>query len=162
MVRWFKLIGNQYFGFWFPGLVLFAVQELPYLLMPLINPKTNPIMQMHETSAFLDLLEKVSGSLCIAFMIFIIHRDAELFSVSAAWEKVFFGLMLAVLAANFTGWGLYYTGHQSLLVMMLFIVAMPPLYYIMIGFWRRNLPLAVTGMIFFAIHFSHVLQNLRS
>jgi hypothetical protein len=162
MVRWFKIIGNQYFGFWFPGLVLFAVQELPYLLMPFINPKTNPIMHMHETSALLDLMEKISGSLCIALMIFVIHKDAELFSVSSAWEKIFFGLTLTVLAVNFTGWGLYYTGHQSLLVMMLFIVAMPPLYYITIGLWRRNLPLAVTGMIFFAIHFSHVLQNLKS
>ena len=84
MVRWFKIIGNQYFGFWFPGLVLFAVQELPYLLMPFINPKTNPIMHMHETSALLDLMEKISGSLCIALMIFVIHKDAELFSVSSA------------------------------------------------------------------------------
>ena len=119
-------------------------------------------MHMHETSALLDLMEKISGSLCIALMIFVIHKDAELFSVSSAWEKIFFGLTLTVLAANYTGWGLYYTGHQSLLVMMLFIVAMPPLYYITIGLWRRNLPLAVTGMIFFAIHFSHVLQNLKS
>ncbi len=30
MVRWFKLMGDQYFGFWALGLVLFAFQEIPY------------------------------------------------------------------------------------------------------------------------------------
>ena len=33
MVRWIKLYGQQYFGFWVPGLVLFAFQEIPYMLM---------------------------------------------------------------------------------------------------------------------------------
>ena len=57
-------------------------------------------------------------------------------------------------------WALYFTGHQSLFVMMLFIAAMPPLYYIAIGLWRLNIPLTVTGAIFLVIHFIHVLTNL--
>ena len=44
---------------------------------------------------------------------------------------------------------------------MLFIVAMPPLYYVAIGLWRGNTPLAVTGVMFFAVHFIHVLGNLK-
>ena len=36
MVRWIKIFGNQYLGFWALGLVLFALQEIPYLLMPLL------------------------------------------------------------------------------------------------------------------------------
>ena len=44
--------------------------------------------------------------------------------------------------------------------MMLFIAAMPPLYYIAIGLWRLNIPLTVTGAIFLLIHFIHVLINL--
>ena len=74
MVRWFRLFGNQYAGFWALGLLLFAVQEIPYILMPFIHLKTNPIMNMTETSPVLDVCEKILGSLCIALMIFIIHR----------------------------------------------------------------------------------------
>ena len=44
---------------------------------------------------------------------------------------------------------------------MFFIVLMPPLYYVAIGFWRRNVLLAVTGVVFLAVHFTHVYGNLR-
>ena len=161
MVRWFKLFGYQYLGFWALGLVLFAIQEIPYMLMPLFRLKTNPIINMRETSAALDACEKILGSLCIALMIFVVHRNAPVFSVSDGREKLFFTLAVVILLTNFFGWGLYFAGHQSILVMMLFIVAMPPLYYVAIGFWRQNTPLAVTGAVFLAVHFFHVLGNLR-
>ena len=87
MVRWLKLFGDQYFGFWILGLVLFAVQEIPYMVMPLVKMEANPIMNMVETSAALDACEKVLGSLCIALMIFVVHRDAVLFSISEGRDK---------------------------------------------------------------------------
>ena len=120
MVRWFKLFGDQYFGFWVPGVVLFAIQEIPYMVMPLFRLETNPIMNMVETSAALDVCEKVLGSLCIALMLFVVHKDAVLFSISEWREKLYFTLALIVLLANFFGWGLYFAGHQSVFVMMLF------------------------------------------
>ena len=161
MVRWIRLSGNQFLGFWALGLVLFAIQEIPYMLMPLIHLESNPIMNMTETSATLDTFEKIFGSLCIALMIFVIHKDAVLFSVSVGREKLYFTLAAIILFVNFFGWLLYFTGHQSFFVMMLFLVAMPPLYYVAIGFWRQNTPLRVTGALFFVIHFFHVLGNLR-
>ena len=162
MVRWVRLFGNQYLGFWMPGLVLFAVQEIPYMLMPLFHLETNPIMNMTETSVTLDICEKIFGSLCIALMIFVVQQDATLFSASGGKEKLLFVLVVVVLAANFFGWALYFAGHQSIFVMMLLIVAMPPLYYITIGLWRKNILLTADGVIFLAIHFSHVLRNLTS
>ncbi|MEE3405840.1 MAG: hypothetical protein VZR73_17320 [Acutalibacteraceae bacterium] len=161
MAKWIRLAGNQYLGFWLLGLVLFAVQEIPYMLMPLFRLETNPIMNMTETSEALDICEKVLGVLCIILMIFVVHNDAKLFSVSDDREKVCFTFALILLLANFAGWALYFTGHQSVFVMMLFIVALPPLYYTAIGLWRHNWPLAVAGMVFFAVHFSHVLGNLK-
>ena len=161
MVRWFKLFGNQYVGFWVLGLVLFAIQEIPYMLMPLFRLETNPIMNMTETSTALDICEKFLGSLCIALMVFVIHKNAIAFSVSNGREKLFFALTVVILLANFFGWALYFTGHQSTFVMMLFIVAMPPLYYVAIGLWRQNTPLAVTGAVFLTVHFFHVLGNLH-
>ncbi len=161
MVRWFTLLGDQYFGFWGLGLVLFAIQEIPYMLMPLFHLDANPIMTMTETSAALNICEKILGSLCIALMVFVIHKNAMPFSVDSGREKLFFAMAVVILFANYFGWMLYFTGHQSTFVMMLFIVTMPPLYYVSIGLWRQNTPLAVTGAVFLAVHFFHVLGNLR-
>ena len=130
MVRWFKLFGDQYLGFWLPGLVLFLLQEVPYMVMPLFRPETNPIMQMTETSMTLDLCEKILGSMCIALMVFVVHKDAVLFSAAGGRERLFFLLTVILLLTNYFGWALYYAGHQSVLIMMLFIVAIPPLFYV--------------------------------
>ena len=162
MVRWIKLLGNQYLGFWSLGIVLFAVQEIPYMVMPLFHLEANPIMNMTEASEALDLCEKILGSLCIFLMVFIVHKDVTVFSLSNDREKLFFTLALAILAANFFGWALYFAGYQSVFVMMLFIVVMPPLYYAAIGIWRQNMPLTFAGIIFLAVHFIHVLGNLRN
>ena len=87
---------------------------------------------------------------------------ATLFSIVDGREKLFFILTIVILFTNFFGWGLYFAGHQSIFVMLFFIVAMPPLYYVAIGLWRQNTPLVVTGAVFLAVHFFHVLGNLRS
>ena len=126
MVRWFKLFGDQYLGFWLPGLVLFLLQEVPYIVMPLFHPETNPIMQMTETSVTLDICEKILGSLCIALMVFVVHKDAVLFSAAGGRERLFF--VLTVILA--------------------------------IGLWRHNILLTVSGLVFLAVHFIHVLGNL--
>ena len=159
MVRWIKLFGNQYLGFWVLGLVLFALQEIPYMLMPLFHLETNPIMNMTETSAVLDVCEKILGSLCIVLMVFIIHKDATLFSIVDGREKLFFTLAIILLLANFAGWALYFTGHQSVFVMMLFIVALPPLYYVAIGIWRQNTLLSIFGAIFLLL-VDNISRNL--
>ena len=161
MVRWFKLFGDQYLGFWAPGLVLFALQEVPYMLMPLFRLESNPIMNMNETSTVLDVCEKILGSLTVVIMVFVIHKNASVFSVSTVREKVFFILAAVILLANYIGWGLYFAGFQSAFIMLLFIVSLPPLYYVAVGLWRQNTPLVITGAVFLAVHFFHVLGNLR-
>ena len=100
MVRWFKLFGDQYLGFWLPGLILFLLQEVPYIVMPLFHPETNPIMQMTETPMSLDICEKILWSLCIALMGFVVHKDAVLFSAAGARERLFFVLTVILLLAN--------------------------------------------------------------
>lgn len=164
MVRWVKLFGNQYLGFWGLGAGACSVCTSGASLhadAPFPSGETNPIMKMTEASVILDICEKVLWSLCIALMVFIVHRDAKLFSVSDGREKLFFTLAIILLLANYAGWALYFTGHQSAFVMMLFILALPPLYYVAIGFWRQNLPLSICGALFLAVHFMHVLGNLR-
>lgn len=161
MIKWVKLFGNQYLGFWILGLLLFAIQEIPYMLMPLFKLEANPIMDMPESSAILNICEKALGSLCIVLMAFIVHKNAVFFSIADKSEKIFFILAVGVLVANFIGWALYFTGHQSIFVMMFFIVLLPPLYYVFIGLWRKNTILTVVGCIFLIVHFTHVLGNLK-
>ena len=161
MVKFFKLFGNQYLGFWVLGLLLFAVQEIPYMIMPLFKLDANPIMNMKESSVILEILEKILGSACIAFMIFIVHKDSNLFSIADGKEKLFFSLSVFVLLLNFIGWAIYFGGHQSVFVMMFFIVLMPPLYYVFIGLWRNNIILTITGSVFLAVHLIHVWGNLK-
>lgn len=161
MFRFIKLFGSHYLGFWILGLALFAVQEIPYMIMPLFKLETNPIMNMKESSVILDVAEKILGSLCIAFMMFIVNKNSKLFSVADGKEKLFFILTVLVLLLNFIGWAFYFGGHQSGFVMMFFIVLMPPLYYVFIGLWRNNMILTVTGGIFLIVHFVHVWGNLK-
>lgn len=131
------------------------------MVMPLFKLQTNPIMNMTESSRILDMFEKILGSLCIAFMIFIVNKNSNLFLPADGKGKIFFALSIAVLLLNFIGWGIYFGGRQSVFVMMFFIVIMPPLYYFFIGLWRKNILLTVTAVPFLIIHFIHVLGNLR-
>ena len=161
MFKFFKLFGNHYLGFWLFGLLLFAVQEIPYMVMPLFKLQTNPIMNMTESSRILDMFEKILGSLCIAFMIFIVNKNSNLFLPADGKEKIFFALSVTVLLLNFIGWGIYFSGCQSVFVMMFFIVIMPPLYYFFVGLWRENILLTITAVPFLIVHFIHVLGNLK-
>lgn len=161
MFKWMKLFDNQYLGFWVLGLILFAIQEIPYMIMPLLKLKSNPIMTMQESSIILNTCEKLLGSLCIAFMMFIVCDEKTIFSINGPQELLFFTITIGVLLLNFFGWFLYFTGHQSIFVMMFFIVMMPPLFYVFIGLWRSNILLSIIGCIFLGVHFTHVLGNLK-
>lgn len=147
--------------FWILGIVFFALQEIPYMVMPLFKLETNPIMNMQESSMILDICEKILGSLCIMFMTFIVHSEAKIFSIKSGRELLFFSIVIGVLLLNFFGWFLYFTGHQSIIIMMFYIVILPPLYYVFIGLWRNNTTLIFTGCLFLIVHFVHVLGNLQ-
>lgn len=162
MVKWIKITENQYLGFWIIGLFLFVLQEVPYMIMPLFQLETNPIMNMQETSVFLDICEKVLGSLCIVLMTFIVHKNTGILDIGSGIAQIGFGFTILTLLLNYFGWWLYFNGHQSIGIMMFFIVVLPPLYYVCIGLWRQNWLLIFTGIIFMVVHFIHVLGNLKA
>ncbi|MDE6200887.1 MAG: hypothetical protein K2M47_03290 [Clostridiales bacterium] len=160
MFKWVKIIKNQYLGLWLIGLALFAVQELPYMIMPLIPLQTNPIMNMPTNSIFLDVCEKIFGIVCVVVMVLIVHNDNKLFYVKTKSEIAFFSVAAGTLALNFLGWILYFCGIQTVTVMIVFIFVMPPLYYLFIGLWRKNYFLVGTASLFFIIHLSNAFINL--
>ncbi len=143
------------------GLLLFVLQELPYLVMPLFRMESNPIMNMRESSVILNICEKIIGIGCVLLTIFLVQKDAELFSLGSGPDKIGFIAAVAALLLYYAGWILYFSGHQSIAVMMLFLVMMPPLYYACIGIWRHNRILTGSGILFLFIHFIHVWKNLH-
>ena len=161
MFKWCKIAGNQFLGFWVLGIFLFLLQELPYLIMPLFDLKTNPIMNMQESSAFLNICENTLGALCIAVMMLIVQKNKPFFECGNGFERFGFAAAVSVLALNFFGWGIYFSGHQSAKIILIFLVVMPPLYYTFIGLWRRNWVLLFIGSLFTVVHFTHVYGNLK-
>ena len=160
MVKWVKLTKNQYLGFFALGLVFFVLQELPYIFMPFIPLDANPLMEMLDKSAILNVIEKVLGISCIIVMLFIVRSDAKWFSLSTSKEKVFFSVAVLSIIGYFVGWILYYCGFQSMPLILCSLVALPLIYYTFIGLWRRNYALAALGSIFFIAHISNVWNNL--
>lgn len=160
MFKWIKIVKNQYLGLWLLGAAFFVVQELPYMIMPLIPLQANPIMNMPTNSLFLDVCEKLFGVMCVAVMILIVHKDNKLFSVKTKSEILFFSIAVGAIALNFIGWIIYFCGIQTVAIMIVFIFVMPPLYYLFIGLWRKNYFLVGTGAAFFVVHISNALVNL--
>jgi hypothetical protein len=68
--------------------------------------------------------------------------------------------MLAI-AGYFTGWAFYFSGRQSLPLILCTLVALPPIYYAFIGLWRGNYVLAALGGLFLIAHSANVWYNLR-
>lgn len=153
MTFWIKLFDNYYLGFWMIGTLLLMLQEIPYFIMAFIKLKTNPIMTMKESSKLLNVFEKIFGTLSMFIMFFIVTKS----------KTINMGLTISIiiLLLNYFGWFLYFKGHQSKWIMLLFIVLLPPLYYLSIGVWRNNMILVITSIIFLIIHFTHVYNNLK-
>ena len=160
MFKWFKITKNQYLGLWLLGLLLFAIQEIPYMIMPLVPLTANPVMDMPTNSLFLDIAEKICGVSCIVVLILIVHKDNKFFSIHSKTEKIFFIIAACIIVLNFIGWIFYFCGFQSVALIIFFIFALPPLYYLFIGLWRKNYFLVIVSSLFFAVHLLNAFVNL--
>ena len=46
IIKFVHLSRNYYLGISFIGIIAFVIQEIPYIIMALIKPASNPIMNM--------------------------------------------------------------------------------------------------------------------
>ena len=160
MFKWVKIVKNQYLGCWLVGVLLFAIQEIPYMIMPLLHLATNPIMAMPTNVLWVDICQNILGVLCVVAMILIVNKDNQLFAVKTKPEIIFFSLAVGAIVLNFLGWVLYFCGLQSVAVMIIFLFVTPPLYYLFIGLWRKNYFLVALSSMFLVVHLTNGLINL--
>lgn len=59
MVKFFHLFRNYYLGISFAGIIAFVIQEIPYMIMPLIKMKSNPIMNMPNAIPWIEKTQKL-------------------------------------------------------------------------------------------------------
>lgn len=152
MIKIAHLYKNYYLGISFIGIIAFVIQEIPYMIMPLVKPESNPIMNMQNESKLLQIIQGVLGTLSMVLLMLIVRDDVSFFSIETSRDKVFFVSTLVMILFNFIGWTLYYTGHQISWVIVISQFAVVPLYYFFFGLWKYNYPLVMTAAMFFAIH----------
>jgi len=152
MIKIAHLYKNYYLGISFIGIIAFVIQEIPYMIMPLVKPESNPIMNMQNESKLLQIIQGMLGTLSMVLLMLIVRDDVSFFSIETSRDKVFFVSTLVMILFNFIGWTLYYTGHQISWVIVISQFAVVPLYYLFFGLWKYNYPLVMTAAMFFAIH----------
>ena len=152
MIKIAHLCKNYYLGISFIGIIAFAIQEIPYIIMPLIKPEPNPIMNMQNELKWLQTIQGVFGVLSMVLLMLIVRDDVGFFSLEKTRDKAFFILTLVMILVNFIGWAFYYSGHQYGWLIVISQFAVVPLYYLFFGMWKYNYPLVLTAALFFAIH----------
>lgn len=103
MIKFLHLFKNYYLGISFIGIIAFALQEIPYIIMLFINPASNPIMNMQNKILWIEKLQGLLGILSMFLLMLIVRDDVKLFSISTIKEKIFFALTALMILINFAG-----------------------------------------------------------
>ena len=75
MVKLFHLFKNYYLGISFVGIIAFVIQEIPYMIMPLINLKSNPIMNMQNEIPWIEKTQGIFGVLTMILLMLIVKDN---------------------------------------------------------------------------------------
>ncbi len=152
MVKLFHLFKNYYLGVSFIGIIAFAIQEIPYMIMPLIKLKSNPIMNMQNEIPWIEKTQNIFGVLSMILLMLIVKDNDKFFSIDTYKEKVFFAITVLMILINFIGWFFYYLVFQYNWLIVISQFAVVPLYYLFFGLWKSNYLLVGTASVFFIIH----------
>ena len=112
MIKFLHLFKNYYLGISFIGIAAFVIQEIPYIVMPLIKPASNPIMNMSNEIKWIGTVQGIFGILSMILLMLIVRDDVKLIPKETTKEKIFLFLMILMILINFIGWILYYMGYQ--------------------------------------------------
>lgn len=135
------------------------IQEIPYIVMPLIKPASNPIMSMTSEIEWIETVQGLFGILSMVVLMLIVRDDIKPIPRETAKDKTFLFLMVMMILINYVGWTLYYMGHQYGWLIMISQFAAVPLYYLFFGLWKSNYLLVGTAVPFFVIHTINGILN---
>ena len=159
MLKFVHLFKNYCLGISFIGIAAFVVQEIPYIIMPLIKPAKNPIMNMQNENKWIGAVQGIFGVMSMIFLMLIVRDDVKFFPHETSREKIFLFLTILMILINFIGWTLYYMGYQYGWLIVISQFAAVPLYYLFFGLWMSNYLLVGTAVPFFIIHTINGLMN---
>ncbi len=159
MLKYIHLFKNYYFGISFIGIAAFVIQEIPYMVMPLIKPAPNPIMNMQNEIKWIETVQGIFGMLSMILLMLIVRDDVKLFPRETTPQKTFLFLVILMILINFAGWILYYMGYQRGWLIIISQFAVVPLYYLFFGLWKSNYLLAGAAVPFFVIHTINGILN---
>lgn len=158
-MKFIHLFKNYYFGISFIGIAAFVIQEIPYIIMPLIKPTSNPIMNMQNEIKWIETVQGIFGMLSMILLMLIVRDDVKLIPRETATEKTFLFLVVLMIVINFIGWTMYYIGYQYVWLILISQFAVVPLYYLFFGLWKSNYLLVGTAIPFFVIHTINGIMN---
>jgi hypothetical protein len=75
MLKFIHLFKNYYLGISLIGIAAFVIQEIPYIVMPLIKPASNPIMNMTDEIKWIETVQGIFGILSMILLMLIV-RDS--------------------------------------------------------------------------------------
>ena len=78
MIKFRYLFRNYYLGISFIGIIAFVIQEIPYIIMPLIKHTSNPIMNMQNEILWIEKVQGLVGMLSIFLLMLIVRDDVEM------------------------------------------------------------------------------------
>lgn len=159
MIKFLHLFKEYYLGISFIGIAAFAIQEIPYIVMPLIKPKPNPIMDMQNTIKWIEMVQGLFGVLSMILLMLIVRDGVKLIPRETTKDKTFLFLTILMILINFIGWTLYYMGYQHGWLIIISQFAVVPLYYLFLGLWKSNYLLVGTAVPFFIIHTINGIMN---
>ena len=85
MLKFIHLFKNYYFGISFIGIAAFVIQEIPYIVMPLIKPASNPIMNMTNEIKWIETVQGIFGTLSMILLMLIVRDDVKLIPIKLSF-----------------------------------------------------------------------------
>ena len=90
MIKFIHLFKNYYLGISFIGIAAFVIQEISYIVMPLIKPASNPIMNMANEIKWIETAQGIFGMLSMIMLMLIVRDDVRLIPQETTRDRTFF------------------------------------------------------------------------
>ena len=81
MLKFVHIYKNYFFGLSLIGILAFVIQEIPYIIMPLVKPESNPIMNMQNETKWIAIVQNIFGMLSMVLLMLLVRDDIPIFSI---------------------------------------------------------------------------------